>query len=64
MLISASSNVSIGAYVDIAPRVYIGTETHQIDRIGNYVAGQGINKDVTIGDGAWICANSIILPGG
>ena len=63
VLILSSSNVSIGAYVDVAPRVYIGTGTHEIDRDGTHVAGRGINKDVVIEDGAWLCANSTILPG-
>lgn len=62
-LIAASSKVEIGLNVDIAPRVYIGTGTHIIDANSDHVASKDISKDVTIGDGCWICANSTILPG-
>lgn len=63
VLISSSSSVTIGEYVDIAPQVYIGTGTHEIDTKGNHVAGRGLNKDISIGNGVWLCTNSIILPG-
>ena len=63
VFISSSSSVTIGESVDIAPRVYIGTGTHEIDPNGKHVAGRGVNKDIAIGNGAWLCANSVILPG-
>lgn len=63
VLILSSSYVRIGSCVDIAPRVYIGTGTHVIDLEGSHVAGEGINKNIIIGDGAWLCVNSTILPG-
>lgn len=62
-MIIASSNVYIGACVDIAPRVYIGTGTHKIDINGERIAGEGISEDVVINDGAWLCTGCIILPG-
>ncbi len=62
-IIVASSNVQIGACVDIAPRVYIGTGTHKIDIEGERIAGEGVSKDIVINDGAWLCAGCIILPG-
>ncbi len=62
MLVSTSL-ISIGAGVDIAPRVYIGTGTHMIDPVGERTAGQGISKDVVIEDGVWIGTGSILLPG-
>lgn len=61
--IIASSKIIIGKRVDIAPGVLITTGTHEIDFNGNRVAGPGVSKAVTIGDGCWICANSTILPG-
>lgn len=63
VLIAASSRVVIGNNVDIAPRVYIGTGTHVIDTDSPNIAGAGISKDVQIGDGCWLCASCIILPG-
>lgn len=62
MLVSTSL-ISIGAQVDIAPRVYIGTGTHLIDSVSARTAGQGISKEVVIEDGAWIGAGSLLLPG-
>lgn len=63
VLIVCSSRVSIGSCVDIGPRVFIGTGTHRLDSIGRHSAGEGINSDVSIGDGVWLCACSIVLPG-
>ena len=51
------------ANCDIAPRVYIGTGTHLIDVNADHVAAKDVSKDVYIGNGCWLCANSIILPG-
>lgn len=61
--ISASSSIKIGANVDIAPNVFIGNGTHVITPERDRIADIEIAKDVTIGDGCWICANSCILPG-
>lgn len=62
-MIVSSSSVYIGANVDIAPRVYIGTGTHIIDSMGDRVAGEGMSKDIQIGNGSWLCVGCIILPG-
>jgi acetyltransferase-like isoleucine patch superfamily enzyme len=63
VLICAGSRVTIGAAVDIGPRVYIGTGTHEIDQDGPHSAGTGINKDVVIEDGVWLGVGSVVLPG-
>jgi len=62
-LIVASAKVIIGAHVNIAPRVYIGTGTHELDTNGVSIAGRGQSYPITIGEGAWICANSTIIAG-
>lgn len=62
-MIICSAPIQIGKNVNIAPRCYIGTGTHEIDTAGNSVAGKGISLPVTISDGCWICAGSIVLPG-
>lgn len=59
----STSLIKIGSNVDIAPKVYIGTGTHEIDPLGSHSAGKGISKDVLIEDGVWIGACSTILPG-
>ncbi len=61
--IISSSKIEIGANVDIAPRVYIGTGTHVIDVNSANIAGEGLNKDVIIEDGCWLGVASVILPG-
>ncbi len=58
-----SAPISIGKDVNIAPICYIGTGTHVIDENGNSIAGAGLSLPISIGDGSWICAGSIILPG-
>lgn len=62
-IISATSSIKIGANVDIAPNVFIGNGTHEITPDRDRIADIETVKDVTIGDGCWICANSCILPG-
>lgn len=62
-LIISSSIIEIGSNVDIAPRVYIGTGTHVIDKFSKNIAGAGISKNVIVKNGCWIGVNSTILPG-
>ena len=63
VLICAGSKVTIGKEVDIGPRVYVGTGTHEVDAHSLRSAGSGVNRDVAIGDGAWLGVGCIILPG-
>lgn len=64
MLVStAPSEIKIGDYVDIAPRAYLGTGTHEIDAKGLHVAGKGKSGSIQIGNGVWIGACAVILPG-
>ncbi len=62
-LISVSEELTIGKNVNIAPRVFIGTGTHEIDCNGPSIAGKGVSLPILIGDGAWLCANSCITAG-
>ncbi|MFV0193607.1 acyltransferase [Empedobacter falsenii] len=63
VLIACSSKIIIEDNVDIAPRVYIGTGTHNIGDIKGRMAGTGLNKNIIIGKGTWLCANVSIMPG-
>lgn len=63
VLLSATSKIEIGSCVDIAPQVYIGTGSHKLDRLGSHSAGEGFSEDIKIGNGAWLCTGSKILPG-
>ena len=59
----AIGKITIGNYVDIAPRVVILSGTHKINMQGNHSAGECIGLPIWIEDGVWIGANSTILPG-
>ena len=62
-MIISSSAVYIGSDVDIAPRVFLGTGTHIMDINSPRIAAKDISKNIIIGNGCWICANVLILPG-
>ncbi|MEE0903209.1 MAG: acyltransferase [Prevotellamassilia sp.] len=62
-LISASSSVRIGKNVDIAPNVFIGNGTHGITPDRDRIADVECSRDVEVGDGCWLCAGSMVLPG-
>jgi acetyltransferase-like isoleucine patch superfamily enzyme len=57
------ARITIGSYVDIAPRVVILSGTHEIDMHGVHSAGDGKGTPVWIQDGVWIGGNSTITPG-
>lgn len=61
-MIVTGAHVRIGAGVDIGPRVFIGTGTHERGT-GNKAAGPGLHRPVSVGDGCWIGAGAIVLPG-
>lgn len=63
VFIVASAAVFIGNNVDIAPCVFLGTGTHDIDPNGVRISGKGRSKEIKIEDGAWIGARSTIMPG-
>ena len=57
------AEVKIGSNVDIAPKVFIGTGSHEIDMIGLHSAGKGLSLSIIVEDGVWICAGVLVLPG-
>ena len=63
VLINSGSLIQIGANVDIAPRVVLGTGSHKLDPVGSHTAGEGTQSPIVIEDGVWLCANSLVLPG-
>ena len=62
-IISTSSSIKIGSDCDIAPNVYIGNGTHQITPDRKRIADIEISEDIIIGNGCWLCAGSMVLPG-
>jgi len=59
----SSARIVIGKRVDIAPRCVLLSGSHEIDMRGERSAGTGTGASVRIGDGVWLGANSIVLPG-
>lgn len=55
-------HIYVGSYVMFGPNVTIATANHPIHS-GLRQKGLQYNKDVHIGDNAWICANVVIVPG-
>lgn len=62
-LIGGSSSITIEDNVDIGPNVLIVSGTHHYNFTGTRVAGLGYSKNIHIGQGCWIGANSTILGG-
>ena len=58
-----TAEIRIGEHVDIAPQVMLITGSHEIDAEGCHMAGKGYSKSIKIGDGCWLGARSIVLPG-
>lgn len=57
------AKITIKSEVDIAPSVMILTGTHKTELREGHMGGRCIAKSVSIGNGCWLCAGSIILPG-
>lgn len=61
-ILDLGEKITIGDRVTLSPGVMILTSTHELD-IREHRAGPVQLAPVTIGDGAWLGARSIILPG-
>lgn len=59
----ARASIKIGNCCDLGPGVIILTGSHKIDPIGVHIAGEGTSADVEVGDGCWLGARSMLLPG-
>ena len=62
VMIVTGARVVIGSNVDVAPRAFIGTGTHENGK-GEKAAGAGVQRNVMIGSGAWIGVSALVLPG-
>ncbi len=63
LIAGGDCSIIIGSDCDIAPRVTIVSGGHEIAPAGPRAAGAGNSKPITIEDGVWIGAGSIILGG-
>ena len=60
---NCGSRVDIGTDCKIAHMTSLKTTTHTISPNEDSIGGADQYKDIHIGDGAWLCAGSIVLPG-
>jgi maltose O-acetyltransferase len=61
-MLELSAKLTIGDRVTLEPGVMILTSTHELD-FPQHRAGKIITSPVSIGDGAWLRARAIVLPG-
>lgn len=61
-MLEISENLRLGDRVTLEPGVMILTSTHELD-FPQHRAGKIVTNPVSVGDGAWLRARSIILPG-
>jgi acetyltransferase-like isoleucine patch superfamily enzyme len=57
-----SASIAIGDRVAIAPRVILVGNSHEIGRPSSR-AGKMVSADIRIGDGCWLGANVVVMPG-
>lgn len=63
MLPNEKATIQIGSHIDIAPHVTILTGSHKIEPEGDHIGGEGYSASVVVGDGCWLGARSMLLPG-
>ncbi len=60
---NGESELVIDDDVHIAHNVSLKGSTHQISYQGKSAAGRSLFKNISVGEGSWLCAGCIILPG-
>ena len=63
IMANGNSKLTIGANCQIAHMISLKTSHHQIEPGKTCIAGHEKFSDISIGDGCWLCAGAIILPG-
>lgn len=63
LIVGGDADVTIGARVDVAPRVSIITGSHERLGVEGRAAGKSFSQPIHIMDGAWIGAAATILGG-
>jgi len=59
----APASITIGSHVDFGPGGMIVTGSHEVDLEGVHIGGKGRRQFVVIGNGCWLGARALILPG-
>lgn len=60
---NGSAHVKICDHTRIAHMVSIKANHHQINPAADCIGDESITDDITIGEGTWICAGVLVLPG-
>ena len=60
---TGNSTITIGNHIDFGPQSMVLTGSHKVDLEGEHIGGRGISASVSIGEGCWLGARSVILPG-
>jgi putative colanic acid biosynthesis acetyltransferase WcaF len=63
LIVGGEADVTIGANVDVGPRVSIVTGSHELFGVHGRAAGAGFSRPIHIMDGVWIGATATILGG-
>lgn len=63
MVVANGGHIQLGADCQIAHMVSIKTSTHKIEPSAVCIGGKTEYKDIFIGNGCWIAAGVIVLPG-
>jgi len=61
IIFNSRSKITIGSHCHISH--YVQIFTGELDLKQNYAKREHISRPVTIGDGVWLCAGSVITPG-
>jgi len=63
IMTTSPARIIIGKCSDFGPQVTIITGTHEISKSQERIAGEGLSLSVEIGEGCWLGARCLILPG-
>lgn len=63
MMANGKSNLTIGSDCQIAHMVSLKTSHHEIEPNNKCIAGREKFTDIVIGNGCWLCAGAIVIPG-
>lgn len=60
---TGNAEIAIDSCCDFGPQVMIVTGSHEIDPNGEHIGGKGCSRSVCVGNGCWLGARALILPG-
>ena len=60
---NGGTKLLVGKYCKIAHFVSLKTSSHRVDVGCDCIAGETYFSDIVLGEGSWLCAGAIILPG-